>query len=167
MWALQWANVLAPELRGQQNKDADHVVLHERVPAPPYDIKCDSAVQARELLQRVQHHLMSLLHVRMLDADLAGSSIEDAEIPPAEVCCTISHNYMHFVSTVLHVSQQSSRALTMHEFLAQIPRCIVLWCLLAKLCKWWQRLRIIMSGFCACRGSHFRSGCQAWSGGWW
>ena len=85
VWALQWANVRAPELRGQQNRDADHVVLHERVPAAPYDIKCASAGQARELLHRVQHHLMSLLQVRMLDADLAGSSIEDAEIPPAEV----------------------------------------------------------------------------------
>ena len=85
MWALQWANVLAPELRGQQNRNADHVVLHERAPAAPYDIKCASAGQARELLHRVQHHLMSLLQVRMLDADLAGSSIEDAEIPPAEV----------------------------------------------------------------------------------
>lgn len=85
VWALQWASVLAPELRGQQNRDADHVVLHERAPAPPYDIKCASASQARELLHRVQHHLMSLLQVRMLDADLAGSSIEDAEIPPAEV----------------------------------------------------------------------------------
>lgn len=85
LWALQWCNVLAPELRGQHNRDTDHVVLHERVPAPPKDIKCASAAQARELLQRVQHHLMSLLQVRMLDADLVGSSIEDAEIPPAEV----------------------------------------------------------------------------------
>ena len=86
VWALKWANVLAPELRGQQHREADHVVLHERVPAPPYDIKCESPAQARELLHRVQHHLMGLLQVRMLDADLAGSSIEDAEIPPAEVC---------------------------------------------------------------------------------
>lgn len=86
VWALKWANVLAPELRGAQHREADHVVLHERVPAPPYDIKCKSPAQARELLHRVQHHLMGLLHVRMLDADLAGSSIEDAEIPPAEVC---------------------------------------------------------------------------------
>jgi hypothetical protein len=85
VWALQWPEVLAPELRGQASREADHVVLHARVPAPPYDVKCASPAQARELLHRVQHHLMSLLQVRIVDADLMGSSVEDAEIPPAEV----------------------------------------------------------------------------------
>eukprot|EP00892_Ulva_mutabilis_P007576 jgi/Ulvmu1/5190/UM021_0207.1 len=81
VWSLQWVEVLAPELRGKPGSLADHVSLHMRVPAPPYDIKCSSPAQAQQLLHAVQRQLVSLLHVRIMNTDVSGTSIEDAATP--------------------------------------------------------------------------------------
>lgn len=88
IWSLQWTEVLAPELRGKPGSLADHVILHMRVPAPPYDIKCSSPGQARQLLHTVQRQLVSLLHVRIMNTEANGMSIEDAATPLEQVHIT-------------------------------------------------------------------------------
>lgn len=87
VWSLPWVEVLAPELRGKVGSAADHVNFHTRVPAPPFDIKCSSAAQARQLLQAVQRQLVSLLHMRIMNTsiELSGTSIEDAATPLEQV----------------------------------------------------------------------------------
>lgn len=85
VWSLQWGEVLAPELRGKPGSPADHVNLHTRMPAPPYDVKCASPSQAQHLLQAVQRQLVSMLHVRIMNTKLNGTSIEDAATPLEQV----------------------------------------------------------------------------------
>lgn len=85
VWSLQWGEVLAPELRSKPGSPGEHVNLHIRMPAPPYDIKCASPPQAQQLLQAVQRQLVSLLHMRIMNTELNGTSIEDAATPLEQV----------------------------------------------------------------------------------
>lgn len=85
IWSLQWGEVLAPELRSKPGSPGDHLNLHTRMPAPPYDIKCASPPQAQQLLQAVQRQLVSLLHIRIMNTELNGTSIEDAATPLEQV----------------------------------------------------------------------------------
>lgn len=101
IWSLQWAEVLAPELRSKPGNPGDHVNLHTHKPAPPYDIKCASPPQARHLLQAVQRQLLSLLHMRIMNTELNGTSIEDAATPLEQVLLA-AHS-----SSVLHVDRHT------------------------------------------------------------